>query len=169
MGDLRGGIKQSSDCTPHSYSAGRVWIVLPALLARFCGGADQDAPAPRPLYGDGITGPGPQPAKLQMVFEVVGERPGADLMEAPRTVPLSLALEGITVTCPAPRRWRIDRDRDHDQRLILMAASTLSISERLPTVTRWPSARYRHWPFRCYSSPGACRMLGHPSERAPVD
>jgi hypothetical protein len=37
-------------------------------------------------------------------FEVVGERPGADLMEAPRTVPLLLDLAGITVTGPAPRR-----------------------------------------------------------------
>jgi hypothetical protein len=36
-------------------------------------------------------------------FEVVGERPGADLMEAPRTVPLLLDLAGITVTGPAPR------------------------------------------------------------------
>ena len=39
-----------------------------------------------------------------MLFEVVGERPGADLMEAPQTVPLPLALAGITVTGPAPRR-----------------------------------------------------------------
>src|SRR6266496_897957 len=30
-----------------------------------------------------------------------GERPGADLMEAPRTVPLPLALEGITVAALA--------------------------------------------------------------------
>jgi hypothetical protein len=30
----------------------------------------------------------------RMLFEVVGERPGADLMEAPRTVPLPLALVG---------------------------------------------------------------------------
>ena len=33
----------------------------------------------------------------RMLFEVAGERPGADLMEAPRTVPLPLALVGITV------------------------------------------------------------------------
>src|SRR5260370_2119015 len=33
----------------------------------------------------------------RMLFEVAGERPGADLMEAPRTVPLSLVLVGITV------------------------------------------------------------------------
>src|SRR5260370_26610487 len=33
----------------------------------------------------------------RMLFEVAGERPGADLMEAPRTVPLPLALGGITV------------------------------------------------------------------------
>ena len=30
----------------------------------------------------------------RMLFEVAGERPGADLMEAPRTVPLPLALLG---------------------------------------------------------------------------
>ena len=30
----------------------------------------------------------------RMLFQVAGERPGADLMEAPRTVPLPLALVG---------------------------------------------------------------------------
>jgi hypothetical protein len=34
-----------------------------------------------------------------------------------------------------------------------MATSTLSRSERPPTVTQLSSARYRHWPFRCCSSP----------------
>jgi hypothetical protein len=37
----------------------------------------------------------------RMPCEVAGERPGADLMEAPRTVPLSLALVGITVAALA--------------------------------------------------------------------
>jgi hypothetical protein len=37
----------------------------------------------------------------RMLFEVVGERPGADLMEALRTVPLPLALVGITVAALA--------------------------------------------------------------------
>ena len=37
----------------------------------------------------------------RMLFEVAGERPGADLMEAPRTVPLSLALVGSP-----SRRWQ---------------------------------------------------------------
>ena len=37
----------------------------------------------------------------RILFEVAGERPGADLMEAPRTVPLPLALVGITVTALA--------------------------------------------------------------------
>ena len=37
----------------------------------------------------------------RMLFEVAGERPGADLMEAPRTVPLSLVLVGITVAALA--------------------------------------------------------------------
>ena len=37
----------------------------------------------------------------RMLFGSPGERPGADLMEAPRTVPLSLALVGITVAALA--------------------------------------------------------------------
>ncbi len=37
----------------------------------------------------------------RMLFEVAGERPGADLLEEPRTVPLPLALVGITVTALA--------------------------------------------------------------------
>ena len=37
----------------------------------------------------------------RMLFEVAGERPGADLLEAPRTAPLPLALAGITVTALA--------------------------------------------------------------------
>ena len=37
----------------------------------------------------------------RMLFEVAGERPGADLMEAPRTVVLPLALVGITVAALA--------------------------------------------------------------------
>jgi hypothetical protein len=37
----------------------------------------------------------------QMLFEVAGERPGADLLEAPRTAPLPLALVGITVAALA--------------------------------------------------------------------
>ena len=37
----------------------------------------------------------------RILFEVAGERPGADLLEAPRTVPLPLALVGITVAALA--------------------------------------------------------------------
>jgi len=37
----------------------------------------------------------------RMLFEVAGEQPGADLMETPRTVPLPLALVGITVAALA--------------------------------------------------------------------
>ena len=37
----------------------------------------------------------------RMLFEVAGERPGADLMEVPRTVPLSLVLVGMTVAALA--------------------------------------------------------------------
>ena len=41
-----------------------------------------------------------------------------------------------------------------------MAASTLPRSKRPPTVTQRSSARYRHWPFRCCSSPSAARRAG---------
>jgi hypothetical protein len=37
----------------------------------------------------------------RMLFEVAGERPGADLIEAPPAVPLPLALVGITVAALA--------------------------------------------------------------------
>jgi hypothetical protein len=37
----------------------------------------------------------------RMLFEIAAERPGADLFEAPRTVPLPLALVGITVAALA--------------------------------------------------------------------
>jgi hypothetical protein len=37
----------------------------------------------------------------RMLFEAAGERPGAGLMEAPRTVPLPLALVGITIAALA--------------------------------------------------------------------
>jgi hypothetical protein len=44
----------------------------------------------------------------RMLFEVAGEQPGADLLEVPRTVPLPLALVGITVAA-LPRRCRYGR------------------------------------------------------------
>jgi hypothetical protein len=37
----------------------------------------------------------------RMLFGVVDERPSADLMEAPQTIPLLLALAGITVAALA--------------------------------------------------------------------
>jgi hypothetical protein len=37
----------------------------------------------------------------RMLFEFAGERPGADLLEAPRTVPLPLALTGVIVAALA--------------------------------------------------------------------
>jgi hypothetical protein len=51
----------------------------------------------RTYLGDGII----KGMARRMLFEVAGERPGADLMEAPRTVPLPLALVGITVAALA--------------------------------------------------------------------
>src|SRR5208282_4634182 len=54
-------------------------------------------------------------------------------------------------------------------RMILMAANTLSRSKRpvavTLAVTQRSSARYRHWPFRCCSSPVtvlAARLLPAP-------
>jgi hypothetical protein len=60
----------------------------------------------------------------RMLFEVAGERPGADLMEAARTVPLPLALVGITVAAlaeamqvrAAKRAARSPRGRHHHLR-----------------------------------------------------
>ena len=51
----------------------------------------------RGYLGDGIV----KDMARRMLFEVAGERPGADLMEAPRTVPLPLALVGIAVAALA--------------------------------------------------------------------
>ena len=51
----------------------------------------------RTYLGDGVI----KDMARRMLFEVAGERPGADLLEAPRTVPLPLALVGITVTALA--------------------------------------------------------------------
>jgi hypothetical protein len=88
----------------------------------------------------------------RMLFEVASERPGADLMEAPRTVPLSLALVGITVAALAEAMQvrAANEPPDHLRDvMILVATSTLSRSERSPTVTQRSSARCRHWPFRC--------------------
>jgi hypothetical protein len=48
------------------------------------------------VVGEPAQSPHPQPTELNA--EVVGERPRANLMEAPRTVPLPVALAGITVT-----------------------------------------------------------------------
>ena len=64
----------------------------------------------------------------RMLFEVASERPGADLMEAPRTVPLSLALVGITVAALAEAmQVRADGEPpDHLGDVITTYAQTLS-------------------------------------------
>jgi hypothetical protein len=64
----------------------------------------------------------------RMLFEVAGERPGADLMEAPRTVPLPLALVGITVAALAEAmQVRAANDPpDHLGEVITTDAQTLS-------------------------------------------
>ena len=64
----------------------------------------------------------------RMLFEVAGERPGADLMEAPRTVPLSLALVGITVAALAEAMQvrAANEPPDHLRDVITTYAQTLS-------------------------------------------
>ena len=55
-----------------------------------------EATARHRLGGEAITD-----MARRVLFEVAGERPGADLVEAPRTVPLPLALAGVTVAALA--------------------------------------------------------------------
>jgi hypothetical protein len=64
----------------------------------------------------------------RMLFEFAGERPGADLMEAPRTVPLSLALVGITVAALAEAMQvrAANEPSDHLGDVITTYAQTLS-------------------------------------------
>jgi hypothetical protein len=64
----------------------------------------------------------------RMLFEVVGERPGGDLMEAPRTVPLSLVLVGITVAALAEAMQvrAANEPPDHLRDVITTYAQTLS-------------------------------------------
>jgi len=64
----------------------------------------------------------------RMLFEVAGERPGADLMEAPRTVPLPLAPVGITVAALAEAMQvrAANEPADHLRDVITTCAQTLS-------------------------------------------
>jgi len=64
----------------------------------------------------------------RMLFEVAGERPGAGLMEAPRTVPLPLALVGITVAALAEAMQvrAANEPPDHLGDVITTYAQTLS-------------------------------------------
>jgi hypothetical protein len=64
----------------------------------------------------------------RMLFEVADERPGADLMEAPRTVPLPLALLGITVAALAEAMQvrAANEPPDHLRDVITTYAQTLS-------------------------------------------
>ena len=64
----------------------------------------------------------------RMLFEVAGERPGADLMEAPRTVPLPLALVGIAVAALAEAMQvrAANEPPDHLGDVITTYAQTLS-------------------------------------------
>ena len=64
----------------------------------------------------------------RMLFQVAGERPGADLMEAPRTVPLPMALVGITVAALAEAMQvrAANEPPDHLPDVITTYAQTLS-------------------------------------------
>ena len=64
----------------------------------------------------------------RMLLEVAGERPGADLVEAPRTVPLPLALVGITVAALAEAMQvrAANEPPDHLGDVITTYAQTLS-------------------------------------------
>ena len=64
----------------------------------------------------------------RMLFEVAVERPGADLMEAPRTVPLPLALVGFTVAALAEAMQvrAANEPPDHLGDVITTYAQTLS-------------------------------------------
>ena len=64
----------------------------------------------------------------RMLFEVAGERPGADLMEAPRAVPLSLVLVGISVAALAEAMQvrAANEPPDHLGDVITTYAQTLS-------------------------------------------
>jgi hypothetical protein len=64
----------------------------------------------------------------RMLFEVAGERPGADLMQAPRTVPLPLALVGITVAALAEAMQvrTANEPPDHLREVITTYAQALS-------------------------------------------
>ena len=64
----------------------------------------------------------------RMLFEVAGERPGADLMEAPRSVPLPLALVGVTVAALAEAMQvrAANEPPDHLGDVITTYAQTLS-------------------------------------------
>jgi hypothetical protein len=63
-----------------------------------------------------------------MLFEVAAERPGADLLEAPRTVSLPLALVGITVAALAEAMQvrAANEPPDHLGDVITTYAQTLS-------------------------------------------
>ena len=64
----------------------------------------------------------------RMLFEFVDERPGADLIEAPRTVSLPLALVGITVAALAEAMQvrAANEPPDHLRDVITTYAQTLS-------------------------------------------
>ena len=83
----------------------------------------------------------------RMLFEVVGERPGSDPREAPRTVPLPLALVGITVAALAEAMQvrAANEPPDHLGDVITTYAQTLSRFGRSPPAPRQsrPTTRQR--------------------------
>lgn len=88
----------------------------------------------RTYLGDEII----QDMARRMLFEVGGERPGADLMDAPRIVPVPLALVGITVAALAEAMQvrAANEPPDHPGDVITTYAQTLSGSGGSPPVPR---------------------------------
>jgi hypothetical protein len=121
----------------------------------------------------------------RMLFEVADERPGADLLEAPRTVPLPLALVGITVAALAEAMQvrAANEPPDHLADVITTYAQTLSGLGRSPPAPRRnsPATRQRSCSRRrcCAVRPGtsappptwprtaANSRTGFPRRRAP--
>jgi hypothetical protein len=96
----------------------------------------------------------------RMLFEVAGERPGADLMEPPRTVPLPLALVGITVAALAEAiatgRSVVAQAPNSRQRPSMTMSRQRSLSTAITSLRRpRPGQRCQERPARTRLRPNA--------------
>ena len=104
----------------------------------------------------------------RMLFEVADERPGADLLEAPRTVPLPLVLVGITVAALAEAMQvrAANEPPDHLADIITTYAQTLS---GLGQITAGAAPEQPGNPPTGTSEPGRPpRHVGTPNPGEPV-